>query len=443
MYDIIINLLGNLSFWYGTVLKDLFKYSFDCEFDYQLDNYNFEFYNYFVIGQIFSSLAWTAMLKYTTEKNVVLISLSAQAVIYFIKATNAESLGMIFFCRVLQGFFDVLNSVGKSFVFEFCDVDYIQFCFTFKGIVAILMGNLIPPIGAWLYEYYEQDYASCCYVMGVFSIIVAVTFYVFFYLLPYSDNTQLAQEKRKKLLEKEKVDEEAPKKQETNKIEKHETFASVMKYVLSIRTTRNLFVVYMISKALHKAMYTFKTVYYLKEVALGGLGFKSHDLNLWHKIAVVPATIILFAQPKVVPSMISYQNFIAICVGAFTFMLFIIPLFLHIYLKTQAEFIKSFMLFDYLCISLFTAKLFTPAMNILLNAHLDKPKRAALNSIFYFGSSFLTLIFNFLIPMVSEYYFDDLIEPMSEYNKFYMMLPFLFCQAICMFAILTAGIPKE
>ncbi len=28
VYDIVINILGNLGFWYGIVLKDIFKYSF-------------------------------------------------------------------------------------------------------------------------------------------------------------------------------------------------------------------------------------------------------------------------------------------------------------------------------------------------------------------------------------------------------------------------------
>lgn len=85
------------------------------------------------------------------------------------------------------------------------------------------------------------------------------------------------------------------------------------------------------------------------------------------------------------------------------------------------------MLFDFMCISLFTAKLFTPAMNVLLNLYLEKGKRAALNSIFYFGSSFLVLIFNDVIPGIVEYYYDDLIMPINEMNKYYVMFPFVLC----------------
>ncbi len=37
VYDLVINFLGNMGFWYGIVLKDIFKYSFQMEFDYELD----------------------------------------------------------------------------------------------------------------------------------------------------------------------------------------------------------------------------------------------------------------------------------------------------------------------------------------------------------------------------------------------------------------------
>ncbi len=53
-------------------------------------------------------------------------------------------------------------------------------------------------------------------------------------------------------------------------------------------------------------MYTFKNVYYLKDIELGGLGFTGEDLKLWHKIAIPFAILILFAQPKIVPRFISY-----------------------------------------------------------------------------------------------------------------------------------------
>ncbi len=118
----------------------------------------------------------------------------------------------------------------------------------------------------------------------------------------------------------------------------------------------------------------------------------------------------------------------------------LIPILTDLYQKTGVEFIRTIMLFIFLCISLFTAKLFTPAMNLLLNLYLEKSKRAALNSIFYFGSTFLTIILNEVTPWITNYYFDDQIQPLSEWNKYLVMVPFMILQTICFVSILTAGI---
>ena len=71
------------------------------------------------------------------------------------------------------------------------------------------MGNYIPAIGYNIYHVYaDKDFAYCCKMISIFNLAVAAVFYVCFYLLPYSDNTQDAIEKRKKLLEKPKSPEE-------------------------------------------------------------------------------------------------------------------------------------------------------------------------------------------------------------------------------------------
>lgn len=96
---------------------------------------------------------------------------------------------MVYFCRILQGLFDTLNSIGKSYVFEFCDVDYLELSFTTKGFVAIVMGNVFPIIGNHVYDYFDKDYKSACYFWFIFNLIMGGLFYLFFFILPVSDNT--------------------------------------------------------------------------------------------------------------------------------------------------------------------------------------------------------------------------------------------------------------
>jgi MFS family permease len=130
-----------------------------------------------------------------SQKNCILVCLIAQALIYLMQYFNS-SIEMVYFARVLQGFFDNINSVGKSFIFEFADRDYIEICFTFKGFAALVCGNVFPKIGNWVYDGFNRDYPSSCMFWFWFSVVISVIFYVLFYVLPISENTQEAYDKK-------------------------------------------------------------------------------------------------------------------------------------------------------------------------------------------------------------------------------------------------------
>lgn len=132
-----------------------------------------------------------------------------------------------------------------------------------------------------------------------------------------------------------------------------------------------------------------------------------------------------------------------ICVLCFTTSLFLIPGLEDLYyLCNESGFVEFLMKLNYLFLSLFTAKLFTPAVNILLNQYLCKYKRNALNSIFHLGCCFLTLLFNKVTKETSVYFFDDLIQPMSDWSKYYALWLFIICQALIIFALITLRIKK-
>jgi hypothetical protein len=147
-----------------------------------------------------------------------------------------------------------------------------------------------------------------------------------------------------------------------------------------------------------------------------------------------------------VPSKISYQNFIGFCITGFTVMLLLIPGLADLndsFGDEGSVVVRTIMKFNYMLLSLFTAKLFTPAMNILLNYYLDKYKRAALNSIFFLGASILVLIMNQIGSANLKYFFDDIIQPMSKGSKYYALWLFILGQGIAIFAILTCKIEKQ
>ncbi len=79
---------------------------------------------------------------------------------------------------------------------------------------------------------------------------------------------------------------------------------------------------------------------------------------------------------------------------------------------------------NYMCINLFSSKLFSPAINIVINYSLEKSMRSAMNSIFYLGVSFTLYIINYATKEILNYYFDDLLAPETFLVK-YQALGFL------------------
>lgn len=143
LYAVIINMMGSLSYWYSFAIKDILKVTFGAQFEFEVTDLMTWFYQFFLIGEILSGLLWTALLKYMSTRTCILVSLAMQALTYFIQ-TQFTSLGALFFCRIIQGFFNNVNSLGKAYVFEFADVDYIGYAFSSKGFLSIVLANFFP-----------------------------------------------------------------------------------------------------------------------------------------------------------------------------------------------------------------------------------------------------------------------------------------------------------
>lgn len=77
IYGFIINILGGLSYWYYMVIRDILKKDFDVQFEFDITEKVFTFYNTFVIGQILSGLLWTYILRVLSTRTCILVSLIA------------------------------------------------------------------------------------------------------------------------------------------------------------------------------------------------------------------------------------------------------------------------------------------------------------------------------------------------------------------------------
>ena len=79
--------------------------------------------------------------------------------------------------------------MGKAFVFEFADVDFIALAFSSKGFLSIVLSNVFPKVGVVAYSYFNNSYGATCFLWFVVNAIITGLFFVGFFVWKYSDNT--------------------------------------------------------------------------------------------------------------------------------------------------------------------------------------------------------------------------------------------------------------
>jgi hypothetical protein len=104
------------------------------------------------------------------------------------------------------------------------------------------------------------------------------------------------------------------------------------------------------------------------------------------------------------------------------------------------ELFRFIMKMNYMLMNLFSSKLYSPAINMVINYSLDKQMRSAMNSIFYLGVSFSLYLINYISKLLTNYYFDDLLEPESVWVKYKALGFFLSLQFISFLIIMTTKI---
>jgi len=170
--------------------------------------------------------------------------------------------------------------------------------------------------------------------------------------------------------------------------------------------------------------------------------FSNDELSNWHIYSIVPSFVILMVQPKLVPAYISYKNFIGGCILLFLIFILLIPGLVDISycFKGHDEFFRFIMKMNYMLMNLFSSKLYSPAINMVINYSLDKKMRSAMNSIFYLGVSFSLYLINYISKKLTNHYFDDLLEPETSWVKYKALGFFLILQLFSFLIIMTAKI---
>lgn len=68
-----------------------------------------------------------------------------------------------------------------------------------------------------------------------------------------------------------------------------------MKHILKDSVTVKIFIVYILTKSINKAISGYKLVIFLKNKDLGGMEFDEKELSFMHSICIIPSFFIIFA----------------------------------------------------------------------------------------------------------------------------------------------------
>ncbi len=161
------------------------------------------FFTSFFYGLIIGSFFWPSLVKLTTKRNAIFIAVLTQGVFNALQGVF-NNIWWLIFCRFICGLAHNLNTVGKGFIFEFSELDYRQYAFSFKSCFGILASFFGPYVGYYIYEYSGESFMwSSIYVSGTYLVAL-----IFFVLVFYLDFTPGEVEDKLKELKENKKEEE-------------------------------------------------------------------------------------------------------------------------------------------------------------------------------------------------------------------------------------------
>lgn len=442
------------SFWASSVLPEILEKDLKITDKTQQSKYGGLFYTYYFIGLILGCFAWPYLIKYLSKRMSVLIGLAFQGVFTYFTG-QATNLNWFFFFRILTGFFNNINTVGKDFIFEFTKPQYRQYAFSLKSSFTMLAMWVGPLLGYFIYVHYNRSFADSMQFLAILYMIGCILFVIFFYLdfsplemdapakLSISlHDMDVAEEIGKKRVEEENLriidDNEVKRKKETKGI------GEVLKIVWKNRTLRNFVIVYLLTNGIGTTK-NILIVFYLETLwNEGGLDISPLSISFLNLIVFGFSLLFLMVSPLVVPSKIGYLTMIRHIVIMMILVMILMPL-LRDLLPNNTEYKYILVIYiSYGVTSFFSPKLFSPFLNFLFNDRIGKNARTSMNSITFIGSVISATISMVIItPFYSISMHESYFKQFEPYNKYLVFLMMDISLIICLFFLRSNTLDSE
>ena len=415
-----------LTMWSLTILPEILELNYGIEKPGERTIIAGYYYTTFFYGLILGSFIWPHALNYISKRNALFLGIVVQCVLCAVMGlrTNVHYLYAI---RFACGLMHNINTVGKDFIFEFCDETYRQYAFSFKSCFGILAGFGGPFLGFYMYLYTGKSFSQTSILIAGIYLISILMFIVFFYLIKADLNATRSVSS---------YDDEEKQKLKTGEVKKQIGLVDTLKYCITHAELRAYMLVYFITNGVFKTINSI-TVFYLEAPFMEeGLGVNSKLLTYISLMSYVPCVIVLLSAPLYVPQKINYRHYIMGILTIFSTSVILLPAFKDI--LTQQNYSKYiwFVYLNQIILYSTNPKLFSPTINYLVGKSVKRRMRASANAVTFIGSTLTSAIMlNLIAPLYSfsienEYFLQY--NPYSKYSAFAVLTILLY---ICIYLL--------
>lgn len=364
------------------------------------------FFISFLYGRLLGTFVWPIAVKFLSKKMCILISMMIMGV-----ANACSGIGMnmltICLCRFAAGIALNIHTVGKDFLFEFCDENYRQLGLSIDSAFSCFGSLAGPFIGYYIYHRFDRDFEATCLVIAVmFFVGFILFFHVFFISYTPPLNVSHTDEEMQRMLG-----------HHSQQIE-HTDFKSVFKYIFSDKTIRGLILVYGLATATAECDLVLSVLYLQVDWENYGLGISAYALSKISLACFIPSILLLFYSYKFVPRHIKYISYIRDVLIIFTVAVFLTPLLRDI-IPDKGHEKYNYLIYAFQSLKyVINPHAFAPYIHYLVNKRANKHIRTVINSINFVVSTICIVVaMNVIIPLLSISLYSPAFEGKRTYSK--------------------------
>lgn len=413
VYTVFVESLG--SHWILSVMPVVVSENFGTSRDEEKSGAASNYFIYFFIGLIAGSLTWPIVVRYVPKRECIVIGLFFQAVTNYLVGT-APTFGFICFWRFWFGFFHLVNTLGKDFLYEFADHHIRQSIFVMRSIAVLISSFFGPLFGYYLYYGTGKSLASSLAVIsGIY--LTAVAFFAFiFYCFPFAAHAQDVSSEETQSL----TVEEGAGGQEVNLVRNKQIGVwPMIKFIFRKKELLRLVLGFWMVFSVYNSQMLLTVFFIETPWHSQGLGLSDKEVSYLVLAVFLPIILIFIISNKLVPKRITMFSLFRIVIIANMVFLILIPAMRDL---TVGLTHSQQLVLIYILVSLFLTfnpNLISPFLNFHMNNQVPRNGRTTFNSITFIGCSLCVIaIFSTVVPLFSRTMFDPALVQYSPYSKY-------------------------